>query len=304
MVVVPVDAQGFSHVPVMPREVVAAFASHGQGVLLDVTAGGGNHAALLLEQAPALRLYAFDRDPVAVRATRAKLAPFGARATVTQASFAELPETLAALGVTAVDGVLADLGVSSQQLTDAERGLSFRLEGPLDMRMDPTRGPTARQLCEELSRDELADLIFQLGEERASRRIARCIKQALEVGELTTTSELRRAVIRAVGPRRVGGVDPSTRTFQALRIAVNRELEQLQGLLEMLPGWLRPGGTAALISFHSLEDRLVKHAFQQRQVWERVTRKPLVAGEAELAANPRARSAKLRVAQRAEEGEP
>jgi 16S rRNA (cytosine1402-N4)-methyltransferase len=173
------------------------------------------------------------------------------------------------------------------------------------MRMDPTRGLTARELIEGWNADELADVIYQYGEERRSRRIARCIKQAADAGELASTSDLRRAVVRAAGPRRVGGIDPATRTFQALRIAVNRELDQLESLLDFARHRLRPGGVAVLVSFHSLEDRLVKRAFLEAECWERLTRKPVAAGETEQAENPRARSAKLRAARRrASEAEP
>ena len=176
--------------------------------------------------------------------------------------------------------------------------MSFRSSGPLDMRMDPTRGETALELIERLSQDELANVIYELGEERRSRRVARCIKQAFEAGELKDTLELRRAVVRAVGPRRLGGVDPATRTFQALRIAVNGELDQLVSLLGVAKSLLAPGGIAAIISFHSLEDRLVKRAFLDRSAWHRLNKKPVLAGETELAENPRARSAKLRAAMR------
>lgn len=284
----------FHHVSVMVEEITNAFAA-AQGIVVDATAGGAGHASALLAAHPGISVFAFDRDPRAVEAARHRLLPFGARARVEQAVFSEIPERLAALGVDAIGGVLADLGVSSEQLADAERGMSFRLEGPLDMRMDPTRGETALELIARLSQDELADVIYELGEERASRRIARCIKQALANGELETTLDLRRAVVRAVGPRRVGGVDPATRTFQGLRIAVNRELDQLDALLSTLPLVVRPGGVAAIISFHSLEDRRVKQAFLDPR-YERLTKHPIVASAFELDDNPRSRSAKLRAA--------
>jgi len=243
-------------------------------------------------------LIACDRDPLAVRTAQARLSQFGERALCVHASFDQIPERLAALGIPQIDGILADLGLSSQQLADAERGMSFRSSGPLDMRMDPTRGETALELIERLSQDELANVIYELGEERRSRRVARCIKQAFEAGELKDTLELRRAVVRAVGPRRLGGVDPATRTFQALRIAVNGELDQLISLLGVAKQLLAPGGIAAIISFHSLEDRLVKRAFLDRSCWQRLNKKPVLASETELAENPRARSAKLRAAVR------
>ncbi|HYQ30972.1 MAG TPA: 16S rRNA (cytosine(1402)-N(4))-methyltransferase RsmH [Polyangiaceae bacterium] len=290
----------FSHVSVMPGEVVEALDPSRGGVFVDATAGGAGHSAALLEAAPELRLIACDRDPLAVRTAQARLAHFGERAVCVHASFDQIPERLNALGIGKIDGILADLGLSSQQLADAERGMSFRSSGPLDMRMDPTRGETALELIERLSQDELANVIYELGEERRSRRVARCIKQALEAGELKDTLELRRAVVRAVGPRRLGGVDPATRTFQALRIAVNGELDQLTTLLSVAKNLLAPGGIAAIISFHSLEDRLVKRAFLDRSSWHRLHKKPILAGETELAENPRARSAKLRAAMRVE----
>jgi len=289
----------FAHVSVMPGEVVEALDPSRGGVFVDATAGGAGHsAALLAAGGPELRLIACDRDPLAVRTAQSRLAQYGQRALCVHASFDQIPERLAALGITQVDGILADLGLSSQQLADAERGMSFRSSGPLDMRMDPTRGETALELIERLSQDELANVIYELGEERRSRRVARCIKQAFEAGELKDTLELRRAVVRAVGPRRLGGVDPATRTFQALRIAVNGELDQLVSLLGVAKNLLAPGGIAAIISFHSLEDRLVKRAFLDRSSWHRLNKKPVLAGETELAENPRARSAKLRAAMR------
>lgn len=291
----------FSHVSVMLAECVAALEPTRGGVFVDATAGGAGHSAALLAASPNVRLIACDRDPLAVRTAQSRLAQFGERALCVHASFEQIPERLAEAGITQIDGLLADLGVSSQQLADAERGMSFRMSGPLDMRMDPTSGETALDLIERLSQDELANVIYELGEERRSRRVARCIKQAFEAGELKDTLELRRAVVRAVGPRRLGGVDPATKTFQALRIAVNGELDQLSGLLDFAKRSLAPGGIAAIMSFHSLEDRLVKRAFVDRAVWQRISKKPILAGEAELSENPRARSAKLRVARRVEE---
>lgn len=288
----------------MPDEVVRALAPSAGGVYVDVTAGGGGHSAAILSACSQARVVAFDRDHTAVLAARERLAEFGERARVVHASFLEVADWLADSGIERVDGLVADLGISSQQLADRERGMSFRLEGPLDMRMDRTDGETALELMDRLSQDDLADLIYQYGEERCSRRVARCIKQALAAGELSTTLDLRRAVVRAVGPRRVGGIDPATRTFQALRIAVNGELDQLEHLLELAPRVLRPGGVAAFISFHSLEDRLVKRALMNREVWERLSTKPLVATEVEQAQNPRSRSAKLRAARLVEHDAP
>jgi 16S rRNA (cytosine1402-N4)-methyltransferase len=186
--------------------------------------------------------------------------------------------------------------VSSPQLDDPERGMSFRREGPIDMRMDRSSGETALELIERLDDEALADIIFRHGDERRSRRIARSIHRALADRELATTLDLRRAIVRAVGPVRVGGVDPATRTFQALRIAVNLELEELETLLAALPVVLEPGGVAAILSFHSLEDRLAKQAFHDRATWETLWKKPLAASEEERSMNVRSRSAKLRAA--------
>jgi 16S rRNA (cytosine1402-N4)-methyltransferase len=182
--------------------------------------------------------------------------------------------------------------------------MSFRAEGPLDMRMDPTHGETALDLIDRLDDDELADLVYRFGEERRSRRIARCIKQARDAGELATTLDLRRAVVRAVGPARIGGVDPATRTFQALRIAVNGELDELAALLALAPRVVRPGGVVAILSFHSLEDRLAKRALRDRALWQPLSKKPLVPSDEEIADNPRARSAKLRAARRVDPDAP
>jgi 16S rRNA (cytosine1402-N4)-methyltransferase len=305
MPAIPLDEPAsFTHVTVMPSEVLRALAPEAGGVYVDATAGGGGHSLALLEACADARVIAFDRDPAAVHATRARLEQFGARVSVVHASFEQIPDVLGEMRLSAVTGLLADLGISSQQLATRERGMSFRVEGPLDMRMDPTRGETARELIERVSQDELADIIFQFGEERRSRRVARCIKQALAAGELHSTLELRRAVVRAVGPRRVGGIDPATRTFQALRMAVNGELEQLSSLLAGSRELIRPGGVAAFISFHSLEDRMVKRSLLDRNVWQRLTTKPIVPSDTEQAQNPRARSAKLRAARRVEEREP
>ncbi len=288
----------FQHVTVMKNEVVQALQVRAGGIYFDMTAGGGGHSEAILDAHPGARLYAFDRDPAAISAASARLERFGSRAHVLRGRFSDVERMVAELGIDGVDGLIADLGVSSPQLDDADRGMSFRKDGPLDMRMDPTQGETARDLVERVSQDELADIIYQLGEERRSRRIARCIKQAAESGELETTADLRRAVVRATGPRRVGGIDPATRTFQALRLAVNRELEELSFLLDAAARVVRPGGIAAFISFHSLEDRLVKRTFQERSLWERLTKKPLIASEAEQDENPRSRSAKLRFGRR------
>jgi 16S rRNA (cytosine1402-N4)-methyltransferase len=294
-----IDVAAFVHETVLRAEVVSALAP-GAGVFVDATIGGGGHAEGILEGHPEARVVAIDRDDLALGAARQRLAPFGDRVTFVKSPFGEVATVLHNLGLTLVDGLCADLGVSSPQLDDATRGMSFRREGPLDMRMDPTSGETALELIERVSDDELADIIFHYGDEKRSRRIARSVKRALADNQLATTLDLRRAIVRAVGPVRVGGVDPATRTFQALRIAVNGELDQLEALLLALPTIIRPGGRVAILSFHSLEDRLVKRTFHDRELWVPLTKKPLVASEEEGAANPRARSAKLRAAKRTE----
>ena len=291
-----IEEQSEVHVSVMPREVVAALSPRRGDVFLDATAGAGGHSEALLEAANEVKVIAFDRDPLAVSRCRERLARFGARALVVHLEFAEIEAWMRSRSMPAVTGIVADLGLSSPQLREAKRGMSFRLDGPIDMRMDPTQGETALDLIARVSQDELADLIYLYGGERRSRRVARCLKQAFDMGKLESTLDLRRAVVRAVGPHRVGGIDPATKTFQALRIAVNRELDQLDALLESLPAIVRPGGVAVFISFHSLEDRKVKQAFLDASRFERLSKKPLIAGGDELEENVRSRSAKLRAA--------
>lgn len=288
--------QSFEHVTVMAQEVVSAFSSITTGLVVDATVGGGGHTERLLQANPGVRVLAFDRDEEALEAASQRLAAFGDRVQFVHSSFDLLPQELERRGIPCVDGLMADLGVSTPQLDHADRGMSFRQAGPIDMRMDRSSDETALDMIERLDQDELANVIYEYGEERASRRIARCIKQALERGELLTTLDVRRAVVRAVGPRRVGGVDPATRTFQALRIAVNNELGQLDSLLAAAVEKIRIGGMLAIISFHSLEDRRVKRALLNRSVWQRMSSKPIIAAESERAENPRSRSAKLRIA--------
>jgi len=288
----------FVHATVMKDEVAQVLAPRDGGVYVDVTVGGGGHAEAILESAKGARVIGFDRDPEAIRATETRLERFEDRVEIVRSNFGRVREELTAMGLGKVDGLCADLAVSSPQLDDPLRGMSFRSEGPLDMRMDPEDSETAIELITRLRDDELADVIYRYGDERRSRRIARSIKRALLEGDLATTLDLRRAIVRAVGPVRVGGVDPATRTFQALRIAVNRELDELANLLSALGEVLAPGGVAAVISFHSLEDRLVKRTFAAHDAWEPVWKKPLMASEEERLANPRARSAKLRAARR------
>src|SRR5580704_10358926 len=258
------DVKRFEHATVMRDEIVRAIAPRAGCVYVDATLGGGGHSVALLEAEPKARIIAFDRDPVAIEAARERLATVADRVTLVHAPFSSLRDQLDRLEIDRVDGVVADLGVSSPQLDDPERGMSFRHEGPIDMRMNREAGETALELIERLSDDELANVIYDYGDERRSRRIARSIKKAVAAGELLTTLDLRRAIVRAVGPARVGGIDPATRSFQALRIAVNRELDELTDLLAALPAVIGPGGVAAVLSFQSLEDRLVKRAFVLR----------------------------------------
>lgn len=293
----------FSHLPVLLDSVVSALDAAQGGVFVDATAGGAGHSRGILAASPDVRLIATDRDPAAVTTARERLLEFGERARVAHARFSEIASVLDEAGIQQVDGILADLGVSSFQLDTPERGMSFRQAGPIDMRMDTSRGETALELIARLDQDELADVIYELGEERSSRRVARCIKLAYEEGNLNDTIELRRAIVRALGPRRVGGIDPATRTFQALRMAVNGELREVSALLALGRERLKPGGLLAVISFHSLEDRLVKREFQNRLLWAPLSKKPMLASDEEQAKNPRSRSAKLRVARRLAPGE-
>jgi 16S rRNA (cytosine1402-N4)-methyltransferase len=287
------------HVPVLPSEVVEYLAPAAGQVLVDATVGAGGHARLLAERVASTgRLIGLDQDPAMLALARPRLE--GLPVTLVQANFDRLPELLAELNIAAVDGVLADLGFSSDQVEAAERGFSFQLAGPLDMRLDQTAGEPAAALLRRLGERDLADLFWRYGEERFSRRIARKIVETRKRAPLETTEQLaelvRRCVPRPRGRRHV--IDPATRVFQALRIAVNDELGALDRLLAALSGCVKPGGRAVVISFHSLEDRRVKQAFRVREVWAVLTPKPVQAAEEELRQNLRARSAKLRAAQR------
>jgi len=296
------DAATFAHVPVLAEAVLGGCAGlelllklgEQRGVLLDATLGGGGHSALLLEAHPGLQLIGLDRDPTARAAAAERLAPFGDRVTIVATSFGDYTPDQPVLAV------LADLGVSSPQLDVAARGFSFRGDGPPDMRMNPEAGETAAELIDRLEENELADLIYAYGEERLSRRIARrLVAERPWSGSGRSSGDLAYVIAGCFPPpARRGRIHPATRTFQALRIAVNDELGQLDRLLQRAPDWLVPGGILAIISFHSLEDRRVKTAFLADERLERVTRKPLVADGAEAEANPRSRSAKLRLARR------
>lgn len=299
----PEGAAPFVHHTVMLRETVDGVLPQSGRIYVDATLGGGGHTEALLEAcAPDGVVYATERDPAALAAASARLSHFGERVVLMHSPFSEIRERLAERGVTRVHGIIADLGVSSPQLDHAERGFSFARPGPLDMRMDPTSGESLLELLQTLSVEALADVIYEFGDERKSRPIARSIKAAVERDELQTTEDLRRVIVRVLGPKR-SGVDPATRTFQGLRIAVNRELSELTALLEMLGDLLEDGARAAIISFHSGEDRLVKHAFRDDPRLRPLTRRPLEAGEEEQSSNPRSRSAKLRIAERVMRGE-
>ncbi len=284
------------HLPVLPREVVHFLAPHPGCIFVDATAGAGGHALLLAAALdPTGRLIGIDQDAAMLDLARHRLADAsGPAITLIQSNFDRLPEILRELSVAALDGVLADLGFCSDQLDDPARGLSFVHDGPLDMRFDRSGGPTAADLLRRWDERELADVFWRYGEERFSRRIARKIVDRRRRQPLDTTTQLAELVHGCVPRGRGHRIDPATRVFQALRIAVNDELGALERLLAALPSVLKPGGRAVIISFHSLEDRLVKQAFRDREVYELLTRKPARAGADEVRSNPRARSAKLR----------
>ena len=289
------------HVPVMTREVVALLQPERGGLYVDCTVGLGGHARALLE-AGATRVIGLDRDADALAAARESLAPWSDCVELEHADYRDLPQVLAARGIPGFDGALADLGLSSLQLDGADRGFSFRRDEPLDMRMDRSQGPTLAALLRDIDERALADAIFQFGEERFSRRIARAIVAARQAAPIETTGQLADAVRRAVPRRGYQRIDPATRTFQALRILVNRELEGLDAFLASAAERLLAGARLAVISFHSLEDRIVKHGFRALEragaALRIVTKRPLVPSDAEVEANPRARSAKLRAIER------
>jgi 16S rRNA (cytosine1402-N4)-methyltransferase len=302
-----VDVQ---HVPVLLDEVRELLQPQRGGTFVDCTVGLGGHARMVLEHG-ATRLIGIDRDPDALVMARAALKSFGDRVALVHADYRDLDAVLDAQGVTAVSGVLADLGVSSMQLDQDGRGFSFRRDEPLDMRMDRTQGETAAEMIDRVDEKDLADVIYQFGEERRSRQVARAIVAARQQAPIETTGRLAEIVRRAVAARAWQRIDPATRTFQALRIWVNRELDGLDSFIGRAASVLQPGGRLAVISFHSLEDRVVKHTLRElsrlpsleerasaRQALRVLTKHPIVASEAEAAANPRARSAKLRGAER------
>jgi 16S rRNA (cytosine1402-N4)-methyltransferase len=290
------------HEPVMVAEVLEHLAPARGGVFVDCTVGYGGHTRAMLH-AGASRVIGLDRDPDALRQAGAALASEESRVELVHSDYRRLDEILDARGITGVDGILADLGVSSMQLDEAGRGFSFRRDEPLDMRMDRTSGLTAAEMIRDADERTLADVIYEFGEERHARRIARAIVEARDRSAVDSTGRLAEVVRRAVPRKGYSRIDPATRTFQAIRIWVNRELEGLDVFLTQAARRLRPGGRMAVIAFHSLEDRIVKHTLRSLQATGDIgltirTKRPVVPSEAEVERNPRARSAKLRVAER------
>jgi 16S rRNA (cytosine1402-N4)-methyltransferase len=305
---------GFYHAPVLAREVVAILRPAPGRLLLDCTLGGGGHAALLLQEGA--QVIAIDKDPRAVAAARARLARYGEAFRAVRADFRDARQVLDALGISGADGALVDLGVSSPQLDDPARGFSFREAGPLDMRMSD-QGETLAELLARIDEREVARVLSEYGEEPFARPVARSIKRAVARGEVLDTARLAEVVAGAI-PRRAwpGRVHPATRTFQALRIAVNDELGALAAWLDSLPSLVRVGGRAAAVAFHSLEDRMVKERFRAltractcppdlpvcacgaQASFAPVTKKAVKPGAEEVASNPRARSARLRAVER------
>ena len=296
------------HIPVLMNEVLDALRPAPGHVIVDCTLGLGGHSLELLKRiSPDGRLIAMDMDSVSLDVARARLAEVSSNFSLHHANFAALPTVLASEGIDRVDAILADVGVSSPQSDDPTRGFSYRQPGPLDMRMDPSRGQPASALINRLSEKELRDALLQLGDEEDAPQIAQLIVERRAKRPITSTEALAAIVCEARGftlNRAAGAkLHPAARTFQALRMLVNREIANLQRLLAVLPDCLKPGGRAAIISFHSGEDRLVKHAFREgyeTAVYSQITREPIIATEAEQRANPRARSAKIRWAERAE----
>ena len=297
------------HLSVLLNEAIAWLDPKPGGRYCDATVGAGGHAAAVLERsAPDGRLIGLDRDPAALAIAGAHLQPFGERVTLVHARFSEARAVLERLGMIPVDGFLVDLGVSSPQLDRAERGFSFRNDGPLDMRMDPTTGETAAELLRRVDEEELTRIIRDHGEERHAARVARAIIEARNAGPVETTGKLAAIVARAL-PRRPDGKSPATRTFQALRISVNDELGELERFLAVVTDCLRPGGRLVVIAFHSLEDRLVKRRLRALAAGQGapddppfriLTKHVVVPSDDERARNPRARSARLRAAERLE----
>ena len=289
------------HEPVMVQEVVELLAPGRGGLFLDCTVGLGGHSRALLDAGVA-KIIGLDRDPDALARAREALAPFGDRVELVHADYRDIDRVLDARGVALVSGALADLGVSSMQFDAEGRGFSFRRDEPLDMRMDRSAGPTAAAMLRDVEEEALADVIYQFGEERYSRRVARAVVAARREAPIDTTGRLAAIVRRAIPSRGYQRIDPATRTFQALRIWVNGELEGLDAFLASATRRLQAGARLAVITFHSLEDRIVKHGFRALEkgggALRILTKRPLVPADEEVARNPRARSAKLRAIER------
>jgi 16S rRNA (cytosine1402-N4)-methyltransferase len=291
------------HEPVMVTEVLEHLAPSRGGIFVDCTVGYGGHTRAMLD-AGATTVIGFDRDPAALAEAGTALAPYGSRVTLLHTDYRRLDETLDAQGIGQIDGLLADLGVSSMQLDSPGRGFSFRRDEPLDMRMDTTTGQTAAEAIHGADERTLADVIYEYGEDRHARRIARAITESRGRAPIATTGQLADVVRRAIPRKGYSRIDPATRTFQAIRIWLNRELEGLDQFLARAANRLSPGGRMAVISFHSLEDRVVKHTLRALQASGEAritvrTKRPVVPTEAEVERNPRARSAKLRAAEKA-----
>jgi 16S rRNA (cytosine1402-N4)-methyltransferase len=291
-----------AHVPVLTTEALSYLRPERGGLFVDCTVGLGGHTQALLD-AGATRVLGLDRDTQALASARVRLASYGDRVELVHADFRSVDAVLDTRGIHAVDGALADLGVSSLQLDGAGRGFSFQRDEPLDMRMDTTSGETAAELLARSTEREIADVIYAFGEERHSRRIAKAIVQSRRERPIQTTTQLASIVRRASGHRGYQRIDPATRTFQALRIWVNHELDGLDRFLETVVRRLRAGARLIVIAFHSLEDRIVKHTFKAlaqgaNATVALLTKKPVVPGDEEVDRNPRARSAKLRAAER------
>lgn len=285
------NTTAFSHVSVLSRELVEGLNIRPGGHYLDATVGGGGHSQLILDAAPDVQLTAIDRDAVALAAAQAQLTAYSERVQFWQGNFAEYEPYSRQF-----DGIIADLGVSSAQFDTPERGFSFRHTADLDMRMDQRQSLTAADVINKWDAAQLADAFYKYGEERLSRQIARRI---VEKRPFQTTTELADAIAYSVPPKyRHGRIHPATRVFQALRIVVNQELASLETFLNRAPHWLKPEGRIGIISFHSLEDRIVKHTLRDSPLLRILTKKPITAQEKELADNPRSRSAKLRLAER------
>ena len=292
------------HEPVMVAEVLEQLEPGRGGLFVDCTVGLGGHARAILDGG-ATRLIGTDRDAAALRIAGESLADYGDRVELVHRDYRELPHLLDERRIGTVAGILADLGVSSMQLDAPDRGFSFRRDEPLDMRMDTSSGPTAAEMVAGADERTLADVIYEFGEERHSRRVARAIVAARAESPIDTTGRLADIVRRAIPRKGYARIDPATRTFQAIRIWVNRELEELDAFLGQAADRLAEGGRLVVITFHSLEDRIVKHTFRALQADGRLairTKRPLVPSEAEVERNPRARSAKLRAAERAGNG--